>query len=776
MRARFPHVVLFALLLSFAPGAAGAQQAAVITGVLTDSTSAPLGEAQVDLFGPARRTARTLDDGRFTFEELPPGEYRLVAVRAGFATHDQRLTIAAMARHELAVGLEVAGIAEFVETVSKVREDALRTPFLLSEVRGEELRRTAAVTFEEALRSVPGLQHGTQGNAFTRISTRGLRDTADVLVLLDGVPFRQLNGSADLTMLPVPALQSIEFVKGPASSVYGRSAIGGVMQVFTVPDRTPRPSGEARIGYSSFDTREFNGHAQLPWRDGRAAATTAVSRSDGFQERTGRDATFASVLVDQAVRARAQLRGQYVFSDVDAGRGSIVPLQNGQPMFGITREQNFGIPGARFQGSLHAVTQRSDVDLGRGVLLTNAFNFNRYDRFSTGGITIVPPPTAATKGWSESTARQDTIIDDLMVRWETGTAAVRSSLLGGFVVEHGTQDQASPSFASAPTYRGPDYTLPVPGATAGNDPRGIRGAVTTSDFEQTIVSAYVQERLDVGRLTAVAGLRFDDFDQSLRRSDTAVVSADSRSRVSPRAGLDFLAWQHGSGDVAVFANWVEGFRPQFPALSTQSGVTIPQLLRPEVTRSIEGGAKLRQGPLSAQIGIFNMRKIDGQRSFRSGPEDFTFVNATTRVRGAETEGRLQLPGRHAVWAHYAFHDAKHLEFRPTPTTSFAGYQLRMAPRHVAGAGTTILIRDVAWTSSLAYVGRRPLRDNVVNPQVLPSYTTLNTSASIDLGRTRLVVFASNLTDEYYIGDDFSSQDAGNPGPPRRLGMQIGYTF
>jgi hypothetical protein len=100
----------------------------------------------------------------------------------------------------------------------------------------------------------------------------------------------------------------------------------------------------------------------------------------------------------------------------------------------------------------------------------------------------------------------------------------------------------------------------------------------------------------------------------------------------------------------------------------------------------------------------------------------------------------------------------------------------MAPRHVAGAGATILLRNVTWTTSLAFVGSRPLRDNVVNPQMLPSYTTLSTSASVDVGRARVVIFGSNLTDEYYIGDDFSSQDAGNPGPPRRVGIQIGYTF
>lgn len=768
--------LLTAAAMNAAPLSGQERTTAEITGTVADTTGAIVAGAVVDLFGPARRTIRSGADGTFLLEMLPPGAYRLVVQHEGFAMVERRLTLDASQRHEITFSLPVADVTEFVETVSKTREEALRAPFLTSTVTDDELRQTGAATFEEALRSVPGLQHGTQGNAFTRVSTRGLRDTADVLVVLDGIPFRQLNGSADLTMLPIAAMQGVEFVKGPASSMYGRSAVGGVMQVFTVPAATGRAAGEVRVGISSFDTRELNSLAQVPWRGGRIAGALALSRSDGFQENTGRDASFASATVDQGIGNRAQLRGQYLFSDVDAGRGSIVPLQDGAPMFGITRRDNFGIPGARFEGRLHSVTQRSDVDLGRGVLLTNAVNFNRYDRFSTGGITIVPPPTASNKGWSESTARQDTFIDDAMVQWSAGTAAFESSLVAGITVEHGTQDQSSPVFASAPTFRGPDFVNPVPGPTALNDPRGIRGAETTSAFRQTIVSAYVQERLERGRVGGVLGLRWDDFDQELRRSDTAVVSADSRARVSPRVGLDVVAVQRPRGQVVAFANWVEGFRPQFPALSTQSGVTIPQLLRPEVTRSVEGGAKWRHRAASGQVGVFNMRKIDGQRSFRTGPDDFLFVNATTRVRGVEMEGRLRLKDAHTIWAHYAFHDARHVEFRPTPTTSFAGYRLRMAPRHVAGAGATVLVGPATWTTSLAYVGSRPLRDNVVNPQVLPSYTTVDASVSVPIRSVRVVAFGTNLTDALYIGDDFSSQDAGNPGPPRRVGVQLSYAF
>ena len=767
-------VVVFGMLV---PASAEARQTggAVLTGVATDATGAPLADAVAELFGAARRTARTLDDGRFTFEGLPAGAYRLLVTRADFATQELPLTLASAERRELQVSLTVAGVAEFVETVSKVREDALRTPFMVSEVPGEDLRNRGALTFEEALRSVPGLQHGTQGNAFTRVATRGLRDTADVLVVLDGVPFRQLNGSADLTMLPVAAMESIEFIKGPASSMYGRSAIGGVMQVFTVPARSSAPSGEARLGYSSFNTRELNGNLQLPWRGGRLAGVTAISRADGVQARTGRDATFGSVTADHGV-SHAQLRFQYLFSDVDAGRGSIIPLQDGRPLYGITRKDNAGIPGARFEGTLHSATQHTDVDLGRGAVVTNAFNFNRYDRFSTGGITIVPAPTASNKGWSESTARQDTLINELMFRWDTGTATVRGTLQAGLTAEHGSQNQDAPVFTAAPTYRGPDYVTPVPGATALNDPRGIRGATVTSVFEQTIVSAYLQERLEHGRVAGVIGFRWDTFDQSLERTDTSVVSADSRSRVSPRLGLDMVALQRAHTEVAAFANWIEGFRPQFPALSTQSGVTVPQLLRPEVTRSGEAGVKVRSGVFSGQVGAFNMRKIDGQRSFRSGPDDFTFVNATTRVRGVELEGRVRASKGLAVWAHYAFHAARHIEFRPTLTTSFAGYRLRMAPRQMAGAGATLLLGRVTWSANVAFVGARPLRDNVVNPQMLASYTTVDASAGVPIGRTRLVLFGTNLTDAFYIGDDFSSQDAGNPGPPRRVGAQVEVRF
>jgi len=126
---------------------------------------------------------------------------------------------------------QVTTLEEVVVTATKVEQNTMDVPFFASVVTREEFEKMGATTIEEALRSVPGLQIGTQGNAFPHIEVRGFRDTKDLAVLIDGVPFRQLNGSADLTMIPLSIVERIEFVKGPSSSIWGRGAVAGILNI-----------------------------------------------------------------------------------------------------------------------------------------------------------------------------------------------------------------------------------------------------------------------------------------------------------------------------------------------------------------------------------------------------------------------------------------------------------------------------------------------------------------------------------------------------------------
>ncbi|MBS1823765.1 MAG: TonB-dependent receptor [Acidobacteria bacterium] len=751
---------------------AASQTSVTIEGTIRDPQGLPVDGAAVDVHGPVRRTVRSGESGRYRIGGLPAGRYRITAVADGLRLREAEGDFTAPVTRDFQ--LDLAPAVSVIETASKTREDSLRVPFLVTAVARPELRDTAAASFDEALRTVAGLQHGTQGNFFTRVTTRGLRDTADVLTLVDGVPLRQLNGSADLAMIPVTALQGVEFVKGSASAMHGRSAIGGAMQFYTLPPTGPRLSGELAYTRASFGTNEAQGGIHVPTRRGRVAAAGVASRSNGYQQGAGRDNNFLTVSGDHAFSPLLNLRFTYLGSDVRAGRGSIVPLMNGRPMFGITRRDNFGIPGVYMDGELHSASAKADSQLSSRVLLSNSFNFNRYDRLFQGGITIVPPPAAVTKGYSENLTRQDSYLNETMLQWDAGSASRRNSFTAGLTFDWGNFDQSSPTFTAAPTYRGPDYNRPV--TNAASDPRGVRGPSVVSYFNQDVTSFFAQHHFVWKRIGILGGLRIDSFDQTLSRSDTGVRAPFSASRFSPRIGGDVALLRRESVDLLAFGNFAEGFRPQLPGLNTLNNVVVPQLLRPEVTRNVEAGLRLRHRAIDAQASVFNMRKIDGQRSFRSGPEDFIFVNATTRVRGFESELRALLPAGLSTYGNYAFHNARHIEFRPTPTTNFSGNRLRMSPRHIAGSGVTWAWRRFAWNAGVAHVGARPLRDNVIASQILPSYTLIHASLSFRVGPVQTVFSGTNLTDRYYIADDFSAQDAGNPGVPRRISIQVRYKF
>lgn len=676
--------------------------------------------------------------------------------------------------------VEVTG-QRVLSTASRLDEDLLRVPFSATVVDRKQIDAAAAKTLEEALRTVPGLQHGTQGNYFTRFETRGLRDTQDVLVLIDGVPLRLLQGNADLTLLAPDLVERVEFVKGPASAVYGRNAVGGVVQFFLKPES---PGGRASLTAGSFGRKD--GSVRQRWdlcAGAQVFAGAAYSHVDGFQRDTPRQQSAAVLSGDLRLAAGWSSGVQVYASQVNANRGSIIPLANGEPMFGITQRDNFAIPGVGIGGDYVSLAWKNQLRLTPGFSLNHISSFARYDRLFQGGITIVPPPAAVSKGYSETDTTDRGLFHDLALRHQhRGEAGWSSTTLLGLNLESGWQDQVSPIFSNAPTYRGPDYNTPV--SNLADDPRGVRGASTASRFDQRVRSVYLQSRLERGAFGLTTGVRHDRFEQSLKRSDTGVVARQEAAKTSPRVGLDWQLGTAAGGGHATFANWTEGFRPQAVALNTRSGVVVPALLRPERTRSVEAGIKGRADDdrWSYQLSLFQADKIDGQRSFRTGPDTFIFSNATSRVKGLESQLQWRLAPGWSGFAHYTWQDARLRDF-PTfsasgaPSTNFAGYRVRMSARHIAGLGLTWTQGPWTLGASTSHVGERFLRDNVVDPQLLPAYTLANLVVTWRAtSALTLQAGIDNLGDAYYINDDLSAQEAGNAGAPRSGFVRVRLQF
>jgi catecholate siderophore receptor len=654
---------------------------------------------------------------------------------------------------------------EMVVTATRVKQDRMDVPFNVSVVTRDDIEKMGATTLEHALRRIPGLQIGTQGNAFPHIEIRGSRDTKDLAILINGVPFRQVNGSADLTMIPIGIVERIEFVKGPSSSIWGRGAVAGTLNIITVPDDVTDKQAAVAVRAGSFQTYGADARALLPYEKGYAMINGGASTSNGFQDRTDRETRNAMVTLDHRFSDTLSLGLQAIASHVDAKRGSTTPIVDGNPMDGVSREDNFAIDNAAYEGKYQAVTLSPLLKLSDHLQIKNDLTLIRFDRYATGGTTVIAKPN--NKGWWISDSDQTGIHNDLQMRLSHTTDKFDNTFLAGTYIELGSQDQDNPyySWSSMPKYGPPDWQTPL--TNIGNPSTGTtNGTVKKSEFDQKIYSFYAQDTMVVGDVSLMAGLRYDHFNEELTLSTTTVTADQSDSALSPRFGVSWKFYDADEKESVFFANYSQGFRTQFPKLSTSQGITLPQLLEPEETKGYEAGVKFTHGnSLFTQVSYFRTHK-KGPRSFRTSTDDFLFTNAKTRVDGIEAEINWQVSKQIQTWAHYAYHDARYEEFNDKSGNSFEGNRVRMSPRHIAGIGANFQIAWVNWNISANYVGDRNLRDNTTgNLQNLDDYITVNTALSVPVGDFTLQLAVNNIFDENYIADDFSSKDAGYPGEP-----------
>lgn len=142
-------------------------------------------------------------------------------------------------------------LEEMVVTAAGFEQRVEDAPASITVIEGEELRRKSYRDLGDAVRDVEGVTVNGGTNE-QDISIRGM--PADyTLILVDGkrqsARESRVNGNSGYEQSFVPpaaAIERIEVVRGPMSSLYGSDAIGGVINVIT---RKVSPEWGGSIGY-----------------------------------------------------------------------------------------------------------------------------------------------------------------------------------------------------------------------------------------------------------------------------------------------------------------------------------------------------------------------------------------------------------------------------------------------------------------------------------------------------------------------------------------------
>ncbi len=164
-----------------------------------------------------------------------------------------------------AVRQEADGADGEIVVTAQRREQRLQdVPIAISAFTGETLESSGIRSTQDLTQVTPGLNF-TQSSYSPQPTIRGIGtrsvspgDESVVPVYIDGV----YQPAIISTVFQLSGVERIEVLKGPQSTLYGRNATGGAINVITL---TPGPEEEVRVSaeYSSFEDVLIKGYANI---------------------------------------------------------------------------------------------------------------------------------------------------------------------------------------------------------------------------------------------------------------------------------------------------------------------------------------------------------------------------------------------------------------------------------------------------------------------------------------------------------------------------------
>lgn len=175
-------------------------------------------------------------EGFYSLKNINPGEYEITASYSGLKTESQKITITDTT--EIVVDFylkENNALDEVVVTGTLKAVNRMESPVPVEVYKPAFFKKNPTANIFEALQNVNGVRPQLNCNVCNTgdIHINGLEGPY-TLVLIDGMPIVSgLSTVYGLSGIPNSLLERIEIVKGPASSLYGSEAVGGLINIIT---------------------------------------------------------------------------------------------------------------------------------------------------------------------------------------------------------------------------------------------------------------------------------------------------------------------------------------------------------------------------------------------------------------------------------------------------------------------------------------------------------------------------------------------------------------
>ena len=225
--------LFFTFLYSLFTAFLFSQQSGSLQGKILSIDSLPASNVSVRLLNTPHG-AITNTNGFFSFSSLIPGKYQLEITSIGFMQQVQQVEIIGGKQTitEFRILPTFFNIDEVVVTAEKTEEKLQRVPIAVTSFNSKEISSFRLWNLQEITALVPNLYSAHPGDNRNATSIRGIGTTSydpAVATYVDGV--NQFN--LDTYIPQLIDVERIEVLRGPQGTLYGRNAMGGVINVIT---------------------------------------------------------------------------------------------------------------------------------------------------------------------------------------------------------------------------------------------------------------------------------------------------------------------------------------------------------------------------------------------------------------------------------------------------------------------------------------------------------------------------------------------------------------
>ena len=662
-------------------------------------------------------------------------------------------------------------------TGTKTALDPEDAPMSYTRIDQELLQKRQADSVNAALRYEPGVSTESRGTVsiFDEYNIRGFKTYSN---FYDGLRLPYDGAWNLMPQVDVYATEAVEVVKGPASSLYGYAAPGGMVnQVAKAPKSTQE--NEVQLRFGNQNLKEVAVDSTGPITDTLNYRLVALKRQkDGQMQTTEEERLLINPSLEWQATDDVSILANLFYQD-DPEMVPSTPL----PAVGTVYKASYGKLGS------DAYAGDEWNKFSKEVFMPSVtVNWDINDKLTFKHITRYTDAEAQQRNIYNSAGYvpgSDTILnriayttDENMNNWTTDnqlaytfdTENTSHNLLFGAEYQETDSDAV---YYNAGANGTPNLDLSNPDFSQINTATlPLNTYRQTQDIEQSQLGFYVQDEMKWQDLTVVAGLRHDNFESTTEQTEAsqgAVYSNKTFGNDASEISGRFAAIYDFDNGLSPFVSYSESFQPV-----TGSNFITNEAFEPTTADQLEAGIKYLS-PDRATKGTFAVFDIAQKNVVVSDYVNYTNQTQTGEIesKGFEISGSRMLNDWVDVAASYSYTDAEITEDEFNPET--VGNMPAQIAKHKATLWADFYPSDkLTLNAGVRY--QDGMQIDRLNTDELPSVTLVDIGGSYRIN-PMLTVGASinNLFDKTYVGACYDINNCWM-GPEREMSVSLKASF